>query len=165
MIDKVMIDFLKIGSFRKWQAAMAVLFFLFFTGVSWASFHGMLEEGKSLEEVIDYGLSFGMSIESLVTELAVAGYGGEEIICALYRADLEHYGVERNEVIPAALDSWVGFSGVAEWSLKCGASYHEVQTGYSMSNKELPGNMVFFMSDEYWKNTKEYLYNPPSPSQ
>lgn len=149
------------------QAVIAVLLFLFFTGVSSASFHfhGMLEEGMSLEEVIDYGLSFGMSVESLVTELAVAGYGGEEIICALYRADLEHYGVERYEVITAALDSWVGFPAVAEWSLKCGASYKEVQAGYSMSNKELPGNMVFFKSDEYWKNNKEYLYNPPSPSQ
>jgi hypothetical protein len=143
------------------QAALAVLLFLFFTGVSLASFHDMVEEGRPLQEVVDYALDYGMSVESLVTELIVAGKDGRDIICALFRADVERY-----QVIAAALDtSLLNSADVANWALECGGTMQDVQTGYSMAGEKLPGYMVFLTAEEYEKNAKEYLYNPPSPSK
>jgi hypothetical protein len=147
--------------FRKWQAALAVLLFLFFTGVSQANFRDMVEEGRPLQEVVDYALDYGMSVESLVTELIVAGKNGREIICALFRADVERY-----HVVAATLDSGLlNSTDVADWALECGGTMQDVQMGYSMNGEKLPGYMVFLTAEEYEKKAKDYLYNPPSPSK
>ena len=143
------------------QAALAVLLFLFFAGVSQASFHGMVEEGRPLQEVVDYALDYGMSVQSLVTELVVAGKDGKEIICALFRAD-----VERHQVIAAALDSsLLNSADVADWALECGGTMQDVQTGFSMAGEKLPPAFVFQQAEEFEDNAKEYLYNPPSQSK
>ena len=155
---------MKLEKIKSWffmqQAALAVLLFLFFTGVSQASFHDMVEEGRPLQEVIDYALDYGMSLESLVIELVAAGKDGREIVCALLRAD-----TERHQVVAAVLDSGMYSTDVADWALECGASMQDVQSGYSMAGEKLPGYMVFLTADEYEKNAKDYLYNPPSPSK
>jgi hypothetical protein len=74
--------------------------------------------------------------------------------------------VERYQVIAAALDaSLLNSADVANWALECGGTMQDVQTGYSMAGEKLPGYMVFLTAEEYEKNAKEYLYNPPSPSK
>ena len=148
------------GFFRKWQAVVAVLLFLFFASVSWAGFYEELNSGRPLQEVIEYALDYGMTVETLVEELALADKDGSLIICGLFNA-----GVERHKVIAAALDSGLDPNDVAQWALDCGASMEDVQKGFSMAGEKLPPGFVFQQAEEFEDNAKEYLYNPPSQSK
>ena len=146
--------------FRKWQAAVAVLLFLFFAGNSQAGFYDELDSGRPLQEVILYALDYGMTLQTLVDELVAANKGGSAIICGLFMA-----GVERYKAVEAALNSGLGQSDVAHWALDCGASLQDVQKGFSMAGKKLPPGFVFQQAEEFESNSKEYLYNPPSPAK
>ncbi len=147
--------------FRKWQAVVAVLLFLFFaTGNARAGFYDELNSGRPLQEVIQYGLDYGMTVQTLVDELVGANKDGSEIICGLFMV-----GVERYEAVDAALNSGMDPSEVAHWALDCGASMEDVQKGFSMAGKKLPPGFVFQQAEEFEDNAKEYLYNPPSQSK
>jgi hypothetical protein len=136
--------------FRKWQAVVAVLLFLFFTtGNAWAGFYDELNSGRPLQEVIEYALDYGMTVRTLVDELVAANKDGSEIICGLFQAGQDHIAV-----IIAALDAGLSSSDLAGWADNCGATQLEIQIGYSMAGENLPAHY-----DE------EYLYNPPSPSK
>jgi hypothetical protein len=143
----------------KWQAAVAVLLFLFFTGAAQASFHDKLENGN-LYDAINYALDYGMSVENLVAELVASGVNGSDIICELFMTDVEYY-----KVVAACLDSGMSSSEVAQWARGCGATQQDVQMGFSMAGESLPGHLVFQTAEQYEENAKEYLYNPPSPSK
>ncbi len=148
------------GSFRKWQVVVAALFFLFFASVSWASFQDELESGRPLQEVIEYALDYGMTVQTLVDELVAANKDGSEIICGLFMA-----GVERSKAVEAALNSGLDHGDVAQWALDCGASMEDVQMGFSMAGEKLPPGFVFQRAEEFEDNAKEYLYNPPSKTK
>ena len=148
------------GFFRKWQAVVAVLLFLFFASVSWAGFYDELNSGRPLQEVIEYAFDYGMTVQTLVDELVAANKDGSEIICGLFNA-----GVERHEAIAAALNSGMDPNDVAQSALDCGASMEDVQKGFSMAGKKLPPGFVFQQAEEFEDNAKEYLYNPPSQSK
>jgi hypothetical protein len=148
------------GYFRKWQAVIAVLLFLFFASVSWASFQDELESGRPLPEVIEYALDYGMTVQTLVDELVAANKEGSEIICGLFIA-----GVEPYKAVEAALNSGLDPNEVAQWALDCGASMENVQMGFSMAGEKLPPGFVFQQAEEFEDNAKEYLYNPPSQSK
>jgi hypothetical protein len=148
---------LKRISFRKWQAVVAVLLFLFFiAGNVRAGFYDELNSGRPLQEVILYALDYGMTVQILVDELVAANRDGEEIICSLFNA-----GVERYQAVEAALNSGLDPNDVAQSALDCGASMQEVQKGFSMAGKKLPPGFVFQQAEEFEDNAKEYLYNPP----
>jgi hypothetical protein len=147
--------------FRKWQAVVAVLLFLFFTtGNAWAGFYDELNSGRPLQEVILYGLDYGMTVQTLVDELVAANKDGAEIICGLFNT-----GVERYEAVEAALKSGLDPNDVAQWALDCGATMEDVQKGFSMAGESLPPSFVFQRAQEFEDNAKEYLYNPPSQSK
>ena len=146
--------------FRKWQVAAAVLLFLFFTGNSQAGFYDELNSGRPLPEVILYALDYGMTLQTLVDELVAANKDGSAILCGLFMA-----GVERYKAVEAALNSGMDQSDVAQWSLDCGASQQDVQMGFSMADEKLPPGFVFQQAEKFESNSKEYLYNPPSPAK
>ena len=146
--------------FRKWQVAVAVLLFLFFAGNSQAGFYDELNSGRPLQEVILYGLDYGMTLQTLVDELVAANKDGSVIMCGLFMA-----GVERYEAVEAALNAGMDQSDTAQWALDCGASLEGVQKGFSMAGESLPPGFVFQQASEFEGNAKEYLYNPPSPAK
>jgi len=151
---------LKKGSFRKWQAVVAVLLFLFFAGNSQAGFYDELNSGRPLQEVILYAIDYGMTVQTLVGELVAANKDGSEIICGLVMA-----GVEKYKAVEAALNNGMVHIDVAQWALDCGASQEDVQKGFSMAGESLPPGFVFHQANDFEDNAKEYLYNPPSPAK
>ena len=153
--------------FRELQVVAAVLFFLFCAGnvhaghtVEHTNFLEMVESNRPLNEVILYGLDYGMTLQSLVDELVAANKDGSAIICGLFMA-----GVDRSKAVEAALKAGLDHDDVAQWSLDCGATMEDVQMGFSMAGEKLPPGFVFNKANEFEDSDKEYLYNPPSPTQ
>ena len=144
-----------------WQAVTAVLLFVFLTGVANAGIAEGLATGKPLQDVIQTSFDAGVELKDLVTQLDAAGVAGDEIICVLFQA-----GQDNAAVIAAALDAGLGSSDVAVWAQLCGATQSEIQMGYSMAGDSLPGITIFSNHATTLEGSaKEYLYNPPSPSQ
>jgi hypothetical protein len=147
------------NSFRKWQALVTVLFFVFLTGVSHGGVAEDLAGGKPLPEVIEDGLVQNTAVSSLVADLVAAGEHGRDIIDGMFDA-----GATKYDVIAAALDCGLDSSAVAWWADECGATMEEIQAGFGMAGVDLPPGMVFLNTRTFEDNTGEYLYNSPSQS-
>ena len=135
--------------FRKWQAVITVLLFVFLGQFAWASVAEDIAAGKTLQDVIQASLDSNMELKYLIADLDAAGFSGSDSICGLFQAGQDHIAV-----IIAALDAGLSSSDVAGWADNCGATQLEIQVGYSMAGENLPA---------YYYD--EYLYNPPSPSK
>lgn len=145
---------------RKWQAAAAVLLFVFIAGVSQAGFKEDLAAGKTLQQVIESSLIAGIPVKSLMADLLAAEIGGKDIICGFFDV-----GAAKYEVIAAALDNGIDPFYVELWSTQCGAMPKDMQVGFSMAGGSLPPGIIFQQSNELEYSDKTFLYIPPSPSQ
>ena len=142
------------------QAVTVALLFVFLTGVSFAGVAEDLAGGKSLQAVIDDNLLRGITVDNLVKDLVAADEYGKDIICGLFNGE-----AEKSEVIKTALDVGMETTDVVNWSYQCGASREDVQQGFSIAGESLPPGIVFRQTGKIEENSKEYLYNPPSPSK
>lgn len=134
-------------------AAVSGMLLAFIAGISLAGVTEDLASGKPLQDVINASLANGMTVENLVEELIAAEEYGRDIICSLFAAK-----AEKNEVIAACLNNGMDNSDVVTWSYQCGAGKEDVQQGFNMAGQSM-------WKEKVEENAKEYLYNPPSPSQ
>ena len=142
------------------QAVAAVLLFVCLAGVSFAGVADDLAAGNSLQSVINHSLQLGTTVVDLMKELIAADVTGKEIICGLFTG-----GAAKYEVISAAIDNDIDETNIVQWSYQCGATREDIQNGFSKAGESLTPGLIFLLSSLYDESAKEYLYNPPSPSQ
>jgi len=142
------------------QAVAAVLLFVCLAGVSSAGVAEDLDAKIPLQDVINDNLARGVTVDDLMKDLIAANVAGKNIICGLFAG-----GADKHEVISAAIDNGMDETSVVQWSYQCGASREDIQNGFSKAGESLPPGWVFLLGEKTEESAKEYLYNPPSPSQ